>query len=71
MFKFKHIIIILLLAASPYVVLVQTNELKADVRAGHNAIFGGFSAASIETVQYFCDDFSVNGGAQYNRQNSY
>ena len=66
MFKFRHIIIILLFAANHFVINAQTNELRAGIRAGHNAIFGEFAAASVETVQYFSNDFSINGGIQYN-----
>ena len=63
--KFRPLII-LLLTASPFFMNAQGNELKAGLRAGHNTAFGGFAAVSLETVQTFCENISINGGLQYN-----
>lgn len=58
--------LLLLLASSTLTLNAQNNEIKMGVRAGHNAAFGGFAAVSLETVQTFCDNFSISGGLQYN-----
>lgn len=44
----------------------QTDEVVLGLRAGHNAVFGAFFAPSIEMTHEFCDNFSLNGGVQYN-----
>lgn len=44
----------------------QTDEVVLGLRAGHNAVFGGFFAPSLEMNHEFCDNFSLNGGVQYN-----
>ena len=59
--KFRPLII-LLLTASPFIMNAQGNELKAGLRAGHNTAFGGFAAVSLETVQTFRENISLNGG---------
>ena len=62
----KHLFLTLLLAITPVFMKAQENDIKAGLRAGHNAVFGGFAAASLETTQTFCKDFSISGGIQYN-----
>lgn len=44
----------------------QNTELKAGIRAGHNASFGGFAAFSVEAMHSFLNEFSISAGAQYN-----
>ena len=66
MIKVKHLLLILVLSACPIAMKAQENQLKAGIRAGHNAAFGGFAAISVETTQRFCNNFSINGGVQYN-----
>ena len=60
------LLLILLLISSPLITSAQDNEIKAGLRLGHNVAFGGFAAASIETVQTFFGGFSLHGGVQYN-----
>lgn len=64
--KSRIIILILLLVSPAFILNAQDDEVKIGLRAGHNVAFGGFSAVSVETVQSFCGNFSVNGGIQYN-----
>lgn len=64
--KFRHIIAFLIFISSPAFLNAQSNEVIAGLRAGHNAVFGGFAAAAIETAQTLFNDFSLNGGIQYN-----
>ena len=58
--------LLLLLIIGPLTLNAQNDEVKLGLRAGHNAAFGGFAAVSLETIQTFCDNFSLNGGLQYN-----
>lgn len=58
--------LLLLLIIGPLTLNAQNDEVKVGLRAGHNAVFGGFAAVSLETIQTFCDNFSLNGGLQYN-----
>lgn len=44
----------------------ETSELKAGFRAGHNAVFGAFTAFSLEAMHSFTNEFSISGGGQYN-----
>ena len=57
---------IMLLALCPLILKAQNNELQVGLRAGHYAVFGNFTAVSLETTQVLFDDFSINGGIQYN-----
>ena len=66
MIKIKHLFLALILAIMPTLLKAQENDIKVGLRAGHNAVFGGFTAASLETTQTFCKDFSLSGGVQYN-----
>ena len=64
--KINYVLLALLLAFSPLLMSAQEDEIKVGVRAGHNAAFGGFAAASLETTQSLLNDFSISGGVQYN-----
>lgn len=64
--KFRYLFFVLFLVISPLILNAQDDELRLGLRAGHNAAFGGFAAVSLETLQTFCGNFSVNGGLQYN-----
>ena len=66
MIRIKHLFLALLVAVCPTLLKAQENDIKVGLRAGHNAVFGGFAAASLETNQTFCKDFSISGGVQYN-----
>ena len=44
----------------------QNDEVKVGLRAGHNAVFGGFAAVSLETIQTLGANFTLGGGLQYN-----
>lgn len=66
MIKVKHLFLALLVAICPTLLKAQENDIRVGLRAGHNAVFGGFAAASLETNQTFCKDFSISGGVQYN-----
>ena len=66
MINIKHLFLALILAIMPTLLKAQENDIKVGLRAGHNAVFGGFTAASLETTQTFCKDFSISGGVQYN-----
>lgn len=66
MSKFRHILLFWVLAALALPLNAQDNELKAGLRAGHNAVFGGFAAATLESLHTFGDDFSLEGGLRYN-----
>ena len=66
MYKSRHMILLILLAAITTTLKAQDNELALRLQMGHNAVFGGFAAASVETVQTFECDFMLNAGAQYN-----
>ena len=66
MHKLRHLFIIFLLVTGQITLEAQNNEFKAGLRAGHNAAFGQFAAASIESNQYIYKDISINGGVQYN-----
>lgn len=66
MIKLRLLSTIMLLLFCPFILDAQDDELKVALRAGHNAAFGGFAAVSLETVQAFCQDFSISGGVQYN-----
>lgn len=65
MFKFRHLLMILLLASSPLVLEAQDDRLAVGLRAGHNVAFGNFAAVSLETIQTFLEDFIISGGIQY------
>lgn len=64
--KILFCIIILLTALNSLTLSAQNTELKAGLRAGHNTVFGGFAAMSVEAIQTVLDNFSVSGGLQYN-----
>lgn len=64
--KIKHLYLILILAFCPLTIEAQDDVVTMGLRAGHNAVFGGFAAFSLETQQTFCKDFSLCGGLQYN-----
>lgn len=66
MFRLRYIIITVLLFCFKANVIAQDNELTLGLRAGHNAIFGGFAATSIEGAHHFGSDYSIGGGIQYN-----
>lgn len=66
MFKFRHLLMVLLLASSPLIMKAQEDRLMVGLRAGHNVVFGNFAAVSLEAIQTFWDDFSFSGGVQYN-----
>ena len=76
MIKFRYLTLILLSLCSPLILNAQdmeimkcedsTSEVKLAVRAGHNAVFGGFLAMSLETDQTIYKDFAISGGVQYN-----
>lgn len=66
MCKLGYLFLILVMAFCPLVLSAQDDEVMMELRAGHNAVFGGFAAVSIITDKTFCGDFSVRGGVQYN-----
>ena len=65
MYKLR-ILLTLLLVSGSLILNAQDDEFKVGLRAGQNTIFGGFAAVSLETVQTFSSNFSLNGGLQYN-----
>lgn len=66
MFKSRYLIIFFLLITGSISLNAQDKEFKLGLRAGHNAVFGGFAAASFEGMGHFNPDFSISGGVQYN-----
>ena len=64
--KIRNILAMLFMISSPIILNGQVHEVSAGLRAGHNAMFGGFAAISLETAQTICTDFSLSGGIQYN-----
>ena len=44
---------------------IKDDEVMLGLRTGHNATFGCFAAASIQTIQNF-SDFNLQAGVQYN-----
>lgn len=58
--------LLFILASFPIILNAQDDEIKVGLRAGHNAALGGFAAVSLETVQTFRSNFSINAGVQYN-----
>lgn len=66
MYKTRLLFLILILSFSPLALKAQDDVLMMELRAGDNAAFGGFAAASITANRTFCGDFSVRGGMQYN-----
>ncbi len=59
-----HIICLVLLCTLP--AKAQEGKVILGLRAGHNAVAGGFAAASLEADYYLKKHFSVTGGLQYN-----
>lgn len=66
MIKLRHIFVILVLVLSPSILRAQNNEVKLGLRTGYNAALGTFGAVSVETTQNFRNNFSIDGGLQYN-----
>ena len=66
MYRSRYLLILLLLVSGQVILNAQGHDLKIGLRGGYNAAFGGFAAASIETNQIICKEFSINGGIQYN-----
>ena len=56
----------MLLASCTLAMNAQNDEVKVGLRAGHNAVFGGFAAVSLETIQTLGANFTLGGGLQYN-----
>ena len=63
---FRYLAAIILLTAFTATLKAQDDKIMLGLRAGHNAVFGGFAAVSLETVQTIDEDFSIIGGLQYN-----
>ena len=66
MSKFRHILLFCILTAVALPLKAQDDFLKLGLRTGHNTVFGGFAAVSLESTCALCDDFSLNGGLKYN-----
>lgn len=66
MSKFRHILLFCILTAVSLPLKAQDDFLKLGLRTGHNTVFGGFAAVSLESTCALCDDFSLNGGLKYN-----
>lgn len=67
MHRFRHLIIFsFLISMCPVMLKAQESEFNAVLKTGHNAIFGGFAAISLEGVHTLCEDLSLRGGLQYN-----
>lgn len=65
MHKFRYLFVIPLCIALSSVLHAQDNEVMVGLRAGHNASFGGFASASVETHQTLHEHFMISGGLQY------
>lgn len=64
--KLRHFLLIIFLASCPFALNAQDDELMIKLRTGHNAVFGGFAAFSLETLQDFGNSMHLNAGVQYN-----
>lgn len=64
--KLRLLLSIFLLTSGSLILKAQDKEVAVGLRAGHNAVFGGFAAASLEATHTFGNDFAVYGGIQYN-----
>lgn len=45
---------------------IKSDQIMFGIRAGHNAVFGNFSAVALQTQQILGDDFHLDAGVQYN-----
>ena len=45
---------------------IKSDQIMFGIRAGHNAVFGNFSAVALQTEQILGDDFLLDAGVQYN-----
>jgi hypothetical protein len=45
---------------------IKSDQIMFGIRAGHNAVFGNFSAVALQTQQILGDDFLLDAGVQYN-----
>lgn len=45
---------------------IKSDQVMIDLRAGHNAALGSFTAFALQTQQILCDDFLLDAGVQYN-----
>lgn len=65
MSKLRHLFLFLIVASVTLPLKAQDDMLKLGLRAGHNAVFGGFAAVSLESQYKFGNDFSLHGGLKY------
>ena len=45
---------------------IKSDQVMIDLRAGHNAVLGSFTAFALQTQQIFGDDSRLDTGVQYN-----
>ena len=64
--KLRILVSILLMVSSPLILSAQDDGIMLGLRAGHNTVFGGFGAISLEAAKTLCGNLSINGGLQYN-----
>lgn len=66
MFRTKIILIIVLLTACITGLKAQNDQLSLGLRTGHNAVFGGFAAVSLQSHHDFSCNTFLDAGVQYN-----
>lgn len=64
--NFKSLITLVLLICCCTGLSAQSGKVQVEARAGHNTVFGGFVAPSIEAEYSLQDYFAISGGVQYN-----
>jgi hypothetical protein len=66
MFRTRIILIIVLLTACITGLKAQNDQLSLGLRTGHNAVFGGFAAVSLQGHHDFSCNTFLDAGVQYN-----
>ena len=66
MFRTRIILIIVLLTACVTGLKAQNDQLSLGLRTGHNAVFGGFAAVSLQGHHDFSCNTFLDAGVQYN-----
>lgn len=66
MFRTRIILITLLLTGWVTALKAQNDQLSLGLRTGHNAVFGGFAAVSLQSHHHFSCNTFLDAGVQYN-----
>lgn len=66
MLNFKSLTILILALAWYTGLSAQSGKVQVEARTGHNTVFGGFVAPSVEAEYSLNDCFAISGGIQYN-----